>query len=879
MSETPKDIELKNLFDTSNYLLFKNQSPQANDLCFSKSILSKYPSDFFDIWIKKIGITKRFTTSLIDNIVNADTPLLKQELIHLLYSLIEKKHYSKKNVVHLENLLLSHNMYHHIIYLRMYIKEKIQPITSDNLNFLIGLTKVGIVNEQINNQILKLSLDQYDSLVDVYDLIVSKMLSLNNEEQLDLVARVNPTVFQLLLDSNVINTNDKKLQKILSYSAKTQNIDLYMHLLQNHNTIPSKSDILEIFGLVPTGKSAIRTKVTRGRRYRYRYISPSVRFTHKFNFKKSICKQTYMTKLINLVKYYTEHNIELSPISGIKHFICYLVSLNYLELQLEICKNIGYKHGGLTLTSLIRQIILKDNDILLKKFIDYSQIDTEKFVNGSYLTSAVQSGNFKVSQFMIDVLKMKTTGSAVVRGCINCAKLKFLHKNNLPIQENIMNLLFSYGDIASIDYCIETFNFKVTNCALLHTIKSHQKKSLTILKKYYPTLEHKCPLKILSCLLNNTITIHTLPTIKLILKDTKIKSTIMQKVLNTHNLSIIKYFCNTQKLTLNNVSCKNLQELMEPTTSWRGRRWCRILRGHRRRSVLHSNNDPTKILKILQYIKDNYPTKFEEFNETLIDRDTFLSNFLTYVTSREIIHSLSNILDMTQTIFEWKMPEKTIYGLLKALYDPIDIKQLFNYYPNLSQKSIEDILSSIDIYDNYELFVEITKKFNIDVSKYTTSTILMKNLTKRYISVESVKYIIDSCQHNSLKLTPAIYTYFVKQLPLESNTYSRNRKYRMKFLIELNNYYNKITLEDYNSLLKYFKNISLEFDIVEYQLENDEKLENFDNIQNNIINLGDFNNNINDDYHIEYDNLDYDNIYDNINDNVDYIDHNDVLVN
>lgn len=808
MKETSKMVELSKLFEASNDLLFKKQSSQKNDICFSKSILSKYPSQFFDTWIKKIGVTKRFTASLIKNIVNADTPSLKQEFIYLLYSLIEKQHYTKHNVIHLENLLLSHNMYHHVTYLRMHVKEKLQPITSDNLNFLINLTKVGINNDHINDQILKLSLDKYDSLVDVYDLIVQKMLSLNKDEQLDLISRVNPTVFQLLLDSNIINISDKILQKILSYSAKTQNIDLYTHLLQNHNTIPSKLDILGIFGLEPTNKSPIKTKLTRGRRHAYRYISPSTRFRHKFNFKKSIYVSTYITKLIELVKYYTSNNIELSSISGIKHFICHLLSLDYLELQLEICKNIGYKHGGHTLSSLIRRIIQTDNDILLKKFIEYSQISTEKFVNGQHLTYAIKNSRFNISQFMVDTLKMKTTGSSVVRGCINREKLNFLHKNNLPVQENVMNLLFYNGDISSIDYCIEKFNFKVTDSMLLQLFKSHHKNSFTIFKKYYTT-EHKYPLKMLSYLLTNTITIHTLQAIKLILKNTKVKSTIMSKVLKTKNLPIIKYFCDTHKLTFDKISCKELQELMyyEPTRYGRWRRY--------RRGYYNNTEEQKKILKIFQYIKQQHPLKFIEFNETLEDRDTTLSNFVTYNVNNSII----DVLDETNKLFEWKITEETINKTIQHAYSPNVIKKLLNYYPNFSANFVKELMSAVSIHEDVDLFLEISKKFNVDVSTYITAPQLMKNVVDRYMTIDHAKSIINICPQ--IKITPSIYSYFLKSLYPGMNPGSK--KYKLRYLVELNDFYNKITLEDYNILLQFFKNLSCKFDIVEYEMNENEK--------------------------------------------------------
>lgn len=827
MKETSKMIELTKLFEASDDSLFKKQSSQKNDVCFSKSILSKYPSHFFDTWIKKIGVTKRFTVSLIENIINAETPLLKQELIHLLYSLIEKKYYTKNNVIHLENLLLSHAMYHHILYLRMHIKERLQPITSDNLNFLVGLTKVGISSEHINDQILKLSLDQYDSLIDAYDLIVNKMLTLNKDEQLDLVSRVNPTVFQLLLDSNIVNIDDKILQKILSYSAKTQNIDLYTHLLQNYNTTPSKLDILGIFGLEPTGKAPIKTKMTRGRRgirNRYRYISPSTRFRHKFNFKKSIYELTYMTKLIKLVKYYTDKNIDLSTISGIKHFICHLLSLDHIELQLEICKNIKYKHGGHTLSSLIRRLIKTDNDVLLKKFIEYSQISTEKFVNGSHLTYAIRNSQFKISQFMIDVLKMKTTGSSVVRGCINCEKLKFLHKNNLPVQENVMNLLFNNGDISSIDYCIKTFDFKVTVSMLLQSFKSQHKNSFTVFKKYYNVTENKYPLKILSYLLSNTITIHTLSAIRLILKNTTVKSTIMPKVLKTKNLSIIKYFCDVHKLTFDKVSCKDLQELIfcENVMMYGG--WRRRYR-RGRYNYSSNNNHQKKILKILQYVKQQHPLKFVEFNEMLDNRDTMLSNFVTC----NIDYSILDVLNETQTLFEWQIPEEIVCKIIKNSYSSDITKKLLNYYPNFAPNLINELMSQMNIYEDIHSFLEIASKFNIDLSKHITSSQLMKNIVDRDVSIDNAKAIANLCPQ--IKITPSIYSYFVKSL--YHGMSARSKKYYLRHLVELNDYYNEITLEDYNNLLQYLKTLPCKFNIVEYEMNENEKHINGMMINNN----------------------------------------------
>ena len=145
-----KYSETTELFNNSDLTFFDvARVSELTGSSNSKAILKKYPSDFFDMWLTKSHVNKYFTHQLIDNIANNSLYLEKQKWTDLLFKLIENKYYNKTNVVHLENLLLKHKLYYIDLFLRTHVKEKIQNIVTDNLNFLTNLTKIGIENNYI----------------------------------------------------------------------------------------------------------------------------------------------------------------------------------------------------------------------------------------------------------------------------------------------------------------------------------------------------------------------------------------------------------------------------------------------------------------------------------------------------------------------------------------------------------------------------------------------------------------------------------------------------------------------------------------------------------------------------------------------------------
>lgn len=795
---------MQKLFEKSDFSFFDHDFDEINKN-FSQSILEKFPSDFFNEWLKKINITKKFTTSLIKNIYDEKKFLKKELLTHLLYYLIENKYYNKNNVVHLENLLLSYEMYNHIVFLRMYVKDKThQLITANNLNFLKNLTKVGIVDEKINDKILKLSLNEYDSLIDIYDVLIEKMLILTYDEQIKLISRVNPTVFQMLVDSNSINLNEKKLQKILSFASHYQNIDLYLYLLVNDKTIPSKTDILGIFGLTLANKSKLKQlKISRHRRY----ISPTTRFRHKFNFNCSEYSSSYVNKLTELVKYYSDNNIKLENISGIKHYICYLLSNDHLELQLELCKNIGYKHGGHTLLLLIHKLIKKDDPLLLKKFIEYSQISAEKFVNSSYLPYAINNNSFKVADFMTNVLKMKTTSDSL--GMLNIEKIKFLHEHNLPIYENIMNKLFGNCDTESIDYCISTFNFKVTRKMLTFLLMSNSKNTLSVFKKYYNILKHVCQRKLLLYVLNNTtFTIFTLAIIKILTKNIKIKQNMMPIILKTNNFKIIKYFCEYHNLNFDNISCETFVSSLF--------KFKKYIRQNYRMKISRRNNRfsyTENSLNIIKYVKTNFNSQFEIYSKNQ-------GSIIDLCIERG---DKSLTLDFLSETFDWKMSLLQFEAFINIEYADESFLKIVEHSNHFPISEIERILEAKSetkyFYYIPYLYFLVHEKYNIDISKYVSPDELMEKVAFGDFSVKDCVQFLK--YYPNIKLSPFIYSCFA----LYMSRYTCCGKYELNKLIKINEIYDEITQIDYENIIKMFKNIKCKFKIIDHKFsENELKL-------------------------------------------------------
>ena len=321
-----------NLFDKSNDNLFNKKMSNHVILQLSRNILSKYPSSFFEKWMIKIGVTKTFSTSLIKTIANTSDYNLRQNYVNLLLSLIENNFYTNEHVIHLEKLLLRYNLYYYALFLRMHNKNYTNKIKSTNINYLLGLSKLGIINEHIDNQIFKFKIQNYESISDIYDVVINKMISLTCEEQILLISQLNPEIFQLLVDSNVFIQSPKLIQKLLTYSAINKNILLHIYLIETFDAVPSKSDILNIFGIT-------RTQIKLKKRRRNR--SCSTKF--KYHTNRNLYTEQFMIQLLDLFNCYNKKNINLSKLSAMKYLVNFLLTENFLEFALELCNFIKYK--------------------------------------------------------------------------------------------------------------------------------------------------------------------------------------------------------------------------------------------------------------------------------------------------------------------------------------------------------------------------------------------------------------------------------------------------------------------------------------------------------------------------------------------------------
>jgi hypothetical protein len=285
------------------------------------------------------------------------------------------------------------------------------------------------------------------------------------------------------------------------------------------------------------------------------------------------------------------------------------------------------------------------------------------------------------------------------------------------------------------------------------------------------------------------------------------------------------------------------------------------------RSYYYKSNSPDKILNIFKYIKNKFSKKFTEFDEYLnssYDRNTFLTKFLS-----SCVESItSSTMNTLKFIFEWNITDEIICSLLTHAYSEKTVDKILSYCDNLSDSSINNMLSQLHILDHHHLFVKIGKKFSIDISKYINVNQLMKYVVTRDISFDNFLEIMSACPN--IHVTPAIYTYFAQSITtIRYNRFRyRRNKYTLGLLTNLNSYYNKIKQEDYDIIKSHFKRLQCSFDIVKYELTEDE---------HKCLN----NNNNDNDYYYDDDNdndNDNDNVIDDINiDNLEV--ENNVLVN
>jgi hypothetical protein len=818
-----KYSETTELFNNSDLTFFDvARVSEITSSYNSKAILKKYPSDFFDMWLTQSHVNRYFTHQLIDNIANNSLYLEKQKWTDLLFKLIENKYYNKTNVVHLENLLLKYKLYYIDLFLRTHIKEKTQNIVTDNLNFLTNLTKIGIGNNYIYDRILHLSFEQNKSIIDMYDFVVLKMTKMDYDEQMIFVSKVNVEMFQLLVDSNVITLSDKYKHKILSLSALHNNIDLYIYLF-NMDTASSKKDILDIFGLTSIKhKREIKSNNQQNnRRGRYRFRSSRGKFNKIFLWKSHIYTKKYVEKLTSLVRMYTKNNIVLD-FKNMKKFIVHLLNSKHTELQLEMCRNIGYKHGGYNLNKLINQIIISNDPILLQKCINYSQIQTEKFVNGNHLERAIKANKLELAKYMIDVLKMKCTANDVVSGSSNVNKLTFLFENNLPIQNNVMKHLFMNGDIQSINFCIEKFNFPITHTLLMELITRNLKNSsIKFFKDNYSQLKTQLPYKASLVLLKDRgDSPQLLHVLKFLWQNKNLPQKIMPHILHAKNFNVIKFACNDHGLNIDNITSFDVGGML------RLKRWYSS----------YGVSKLEKLLDIYEYLNLNFPEKFKEIVTNLTYAHDNIISRISQLINKGTSQNDYILCTRIQNIFNFKLSQDDFIQLLERAGNKIPdwVCNIIDTFDEISNDFLKNLMrpyNNISIHSNILTYLKTKRNIKINIYDYASSTEIMKYILDNDTDINISTFISDY----DIKFTPAIYSFIVAHLKYKTRTHGQGRSTRLlkksrvifnsinQLINILNKDYQNIIQDDYTYIINTLKPLNCTFNIIDYELTDDEK--------------------------------------------------------
>ena len=790
---------IQQLFDNSDESLFKKDYSAMSLKYFSTNIIDKYPSHFFDSFLKFVKINNFFTTKLIEKIICSTN---KYKYTELLCYLISSHYYHANNTKLLEKLLINNNLNYLYLYLKLFVKNKAKQIPT-NIKIIDLLHHIGYNDEIITTQLLYHKLKN-KCVVDMYENIVHDISSFTTQNEiLNFCSKLTVELFQLLVNGKVITITSNIKKKLLSYTIQNKNFEMISYIADNNTVLP-KVDTLCLLGI----SIKKNNKIKKLSRHRPIYFSRR-RYLSKLYVDDSLYNDNslHKTKLFELIKLFTNNNIILNKCFEIEKFILYLLKCKCFYLSIEICNNINYKIKSSHFRYFMRYIILSNDANLLKQIIKYKLFELEKFVNKSYfLDIAIKQNKFNIAKYMITNLKMKTEGKNVIKCSDNLQRLEFVYNNNLPIKQNILEVLFGINDAKSVIFCVEKLKLKITWKMIFCSFnKNNGKNMLNIILKYYNTIKHKNTCSTVIKLLQSKNTTYIFKLVKVLCKDYNFKSNIFDTVLLTKNIKLIKYFNKTHNMSLDGIYIEPIIDKLNI----------------RKSRYFVPKNNLKKLLNIYKYIKTDFLEQFVNVINYITTRYDGIFNFMIMLLTTNNNEASTNILkffsDMKE-IFNANVSPTNVYNYISHSDNFRVIKHIVNQLDTIPDNIITLICTKYNVNIYHILWLKYEK--NINIKLYVNHMLLIHNTLRYYNTINNFEKLITLCD---IQITPFIYSHLVTLMQNLNRIYFYRRKMtQYKKLIQiLKKYENNMFKNDHDILNTELNLCKYNFNIINKYNEKD----------------------------------------------------------
>lgn len=824
-------------FDIARYGTYRSRRHNKNMLTqFEQKILDKYPSEFFNSWLKNIGITNVITADIISKIKMGD---IKWQF--LLSDLAEQKYYKGKKFYFLAKSLINNGLINLLLLLLIPRQDKnfIINMVSDK-KLLLKLKLAGYNAIEINKKILINNND--------YKEVEQIIASSDEDARLELTSLCNMNVIKKLYTNKFLNLNtDKNLQKMLTNACINKNYDLISYLL-NKNIFPSQNDLLHIFCITkkviePKKRRYKKKVITKQRYYRKRYLHSTDKFNKKYTINimhYTIAHEDYLVKLIDiLVKNNIKHPFE----NNINVVIMKFLSINryYIAIHLMLNYQCTLKLKEYLKRGIIYNVILLDDVQLFKNIIKIGIIKTESFnTKKKYLSYALRHSSYKIANYMVNTLKMKITTSIFERrqnyyfrassqGKENAFNydyeklINFFIDNNLTIDKKLITIFISYGNFEALKYCEKKINMVPTLKNIIQLLPkgcngTSKKNYIKIFKYFYDKTDQKR--SVLSLVLSLLKKIDKkngsliLSMIKHITKHKKIKTeNIMIHAFRSGHLKIIKYFNDVHKIPMS-----NSPEIVSSIRKF-------ITKDVYDQYRFHGNFENLEnLFNLYEYLKLASPTLFDELEKILHDENSQYKN------------------DSIYALAQYRMSESVVFKIYNYIYKMFnhkinsdDIFRIFNtmYYIPVWYSIIFKIVEPDDKLASHILYRSLEYSYDEFMRAVTAHEKIKNNITLKVFNsalyagsvINMLMYMITNV---NIVPTPYSYSVLIRRTLIADNPQNIFwRRYRnsennnfVAILNLLNSYQKKITNDDHKWILDYM---------------NENKLLGFDKLKFNII--------------------------------------------
>lgn len=526
------------------------------------------------------------------------------------------------------------------------------------------------------------------------------------------------------LKMNQMNSLDYyKYNELLTIACKTNNIESIKYLIIDKKIMPSKNDIMLM--------------INKTKKYE-KNISELLNYLNKNNFNFKILKNK--NKLIK---------------TCCLHETLY-IAVTLSEIFSIFDSNIFEKYSIVKLSKL-------DDVLLLKKMIELKLLKIENLTNSDFLSLSLHCNSFKISDYLINELKIKNIinfipnynyGYLVPRSHINA--IKFLHKNNIILQQNNFIKLLKQKDIKSVKYCMNNFTYNLTVSKLLYYLLNcnfikNTKQTLLFLKNNNLIKTIKYPIThVVSVLkyhkINENIELTT-GVIKLLLN----KKTIANKkaLENITKLAFIELLYDVVIYLINDFNVNLKLSLIDITTCFT--------------KQYHDHSSIDTDIQLLKLTKKLFPYKFKQFTTNMpnlfymerirkiFNEYDFVEETNNYINNYSIVNNICKYITDIETILETKIPSDVFELFVCSYYNQTGI--VFEVFDKLNQLNNNLITKFIKHCGSYIIdFLQYLSNIDKDkLSKYATPIILYNAIINRNI------YLIEEILNTNIIITPIYY--------------------------------------------------------------------------------------------------------------------------